>query len=78
MPSWIVYGLVIVFFLVLPLIIFFFVEEPASAISLYPSSQNGAPSKATKVLSYSVLVALFALIFVLTVFSQKPHKAASS
>lgn len=78
MSPWIVYSLVIVFLLALPLVIFFFVEEPASARSTLSTSQGGTPSKETKVISYGVLAALFAFIFVLTFFSQRSHKAANS
>lgn len=78
MPLWIVYGLVIVFFLALPLVIFFFVEEPASARSALSASQDGTSSKGTKAISYGILATLFAFIFVLTFFSQKAHKAANS
>jgi len=74
MPLWIVYGLVIVFFLALPLVIFFFVEEPASARPALSAPQNGTPSRGTKVISYGILAAIFAFIFVLTFFSQKSYQ----
>lgn len=78
MPPWIVYGLVIVFFLVLPLVIFFFVEEPTSARSTQQFALDGDSSERTKAVSYGVLGAIFAFICVLTFFAQRSQKAANS
>lgn len=77
MPLWIVYGLVVVFFLALPLVIFFFVEEPASTRATQQFVHDGDSSKGTKAVSYSVLAAIFAFICVLTFFSQRSQKAAN-
>ncbi|HEU5230436.1 MAG TPA: hypothetical protein VFU49_21630 [Ktedonobacteraceae bacterium] len=77
MPTWIVYGLVIIFFLALPLVIFFFVEEPTSAKSAQQFVQHSDCSKQTAVISYGILAAIFAFILVLTVFSHKSQKAAT-
>lgn len=91
MEVFFVYGLVLIFFIALPFVIFILMKEPARdpdaekarQLSLADSSGISSPSQAaksaqmvSKIASYGLLAAIFALLFIVSIVSQRNHAHA--
>jgi len=88
MEIFFVYGLVLIFFIALPFVIFILMKEPArdpdagkaqqlahvgaSGISS-PSQAEKSSQMASKIASYGLLAAIFALLFIVSIASQRSH-----
>ena len=81
MEIFFVYGLVLIFFIALPLVLFMLIKEPArdpgTEKSQQASSRNTGGTTSSQLLgniaSYGLLVAIFALLFIVSVASQRSH-----
>ena len=78
MEVFFVYGLVLVFFVALLCIIFILIKEPAKDPGTTPSTHASSTSatKATSlnpvnIASYGLLAAIFALLFIVSIASQR-------
>ena len=83
MEIFFVYGLVLIFFIALPFVIIFVMKEPArepTAEELARSSHKAA-NKAkvsftpSNIAAYGLLTAIFALLFVVTMLTQRGRAA---
>ncbi len=70
MSTWIIYGLVIVFFLVLPIIVLIATREPRR--DTQPSQGHASLTYIDKI-SYIIIVAIFALMIALTLLIHREH-----
>ncbi len=64
----ILYGLLIIFFLLFPLLVVLFAREMEPSL---PPEHNNKTSKSSDMASYGILGALFALLLVLTFFTHR-------
>jgi 1,4-dihydroxy-2-naphthoate octaprenyltransferase len=64
----ILYGLVIIFFLLFPLLVVLFAREMEPSLQ---HERNSTTSKGSDMASYGLLGALFALLLVLTFFTHR-------
>ncbi len=71
MPTWIVYSLVVVFFVVLPIFVLFIEKTPYRSTT--SSSDTGTASSDAGIASYGALVALIVLLCVIAVVKQRGH-----
>ena len=84
MEIFFVYGLVLIFFIALPIVIFVVMKEPArepTAEELARSSSHKASNKLkvsltpSNIAAYGLLTAIFALLFVVTMLTQRGRAA---
>jgi hypothetical protein len=88
MEIFFVYGLVLIFFIALPFVIFILIKEPArdpdaekaQQLSLADSSGISSISQsaksaqmASKIASYGLLAAIFTLLFIVSIATQRSH-----
>lgn len=76
MEVFFVYGLVLVFFIALPVLIFVLMKEPAresdaSESSSSSDTSSSSPVTTSNIVSYGLLAAIFVLLFIVSVISQR-------
>ena len=81
MEVFFVYGLVLIFFVALPFVIFMLMKEPARDPDTEKSQQASSRSTGSaassqmlsNIASYGLLAAIFALLFIVSIASQRSH-----